>query len=377
MLPLGLFRNPNFTGAQIAASAISATFFAIFLYVTLYLQQVLGLSAIEAGLVYLPAHDRDVRRLRRHERRWARRSPPRVMIAGGLALVAVGMALMTLAGVDSSWTVLLPGFLVAAFGTGLFNPAVTAVALGSAPVEQSGLAAGVNDTFRQAGIAVGVAAPRRARARRGGARRRLGGRVRRRPARRAVGRRRRWRWPARSPRPSSSAAPRRARRRRWMCPRRRWQRRRAGSAWWSPARGACRRCGRGLRTRRGPRPRAAGVALRSSRSLALPAGLELLIEGGPGWVATPPARRLRPPGGVGDGVRSAYRYKSDPATAVRAPRPRWVPTRCGLPSMGSRTRSQLGPALRAERHRAALRAALGGQSDPVTTRSERHRSTRR
>ena len=55
MLPLGLFRNPNFAGAQVAALAISATFFAIFLYVTLYLQQVLGLSAIEAGLVYLPA----------------------------------------------------------------------------------------------------------------------------------------------------------------------------------------------------------------------------------------------------------------------------------------------------------------------------------
>ena len=44
------------------------------------------------------------------------------------------------------------------FGTGLFNPAVSAVALGSAPQEQSGLAAGVNDTFRQAGIAVGMAA---------------------------------------------------------------------------------------------------------------------------------------------------------------------------------------------------------------------------
>jgi hypothetical protein len=47
--------------------------------------------------------------------------------------------------------------LVAAVGTGLFNPSVIAVALGSVPVEQSGLAAGVNDTFRQAGIALGVA----------------------------------------------------------------------------------------------------------------------------------------------------------------------------------------------------------------------------
>ena len=47
---------------------------------------------------------------------------------------------------------------LALIGTGLFNPAVSAVALGSAPADQSGLAAGVNDTFRQAGIAVGVAA---------------------------------------------------------------------------------------------------------------------------------------------------------------------------------------------------------------------------
>src|SRR5207247_11116550 len=82
----------------------------------------------------------------------------RVMISVGLGLVSAGMALMTLAQADSSWTALLPGMVLAAIGTGLFNPAVIAVALGSVPVEQSGLAAGVNDTFRQAGVAVGVAA---------------------------------------------------------------------------------------------------------------------------------------------------------------------------------------------------------------------------
>ena len=65
---------------------------------------------------------------------------------------------MTVAEVDSSWTVLLPGITVALIGTGLFNPSVSAVALNSVPAEQSGLAAGINDTFRQAGIAIGVAA---------------------------------------------------------------------------------------------------------------------------------------------------------------------------------------------------------------------------
>jgi EmrB/QacA subfamily drug resistance transporter len=157
MLPLGLFRNPSFTGAQIAAFAISASFFAVFFYATLYLQQVLGLSAIEAGLVYLPgtftmfvvsgATSAIVERV-----------SARAMVAGGLGLVAIGQALMVMGGTDSSWTILLPGILVASVGTGVFNPAVISVALGTVPDTQSGLAAGVNDTFRQAGIAVGVAA---------------------------------------------------------------------------------------------------------------------------------------------------------------------------------------------------------------------------
>ena len=65
---------------------------------------------------------------------------------------------MTLAGAHSSWTALLPGELVVCFGTGLLNPALAAVAMGSVCERQSGLAAGVNDAFRQTGIAVGVAA---------------------------------------------------------------------------------------------------------------------------------------------------------------------------------------------------------------------------
>jgi EmrB/QacA subfamily drug resistance transporter len=157
MLPLGMFRNPSFAGAQVAALAISATFFAIFLYITLYLQQILGLSAVEAGLVYLPATI-VMFLVSGATSTLGDKVSARLMIGVGLTLVAVGMGLMTLADEGSSWVVLMPGFLTAAVGTGLFNPAVTAVALGSAPLEQSGLAAGVNDTFRQAGIAIGVAA---------------------------------------------------------------------------------------------------------------------------------------------------------------------------------------------------------------------------
>ena len=157
MLPLRLFRVASFSGAQIAAFAISASFFAIFLYTTIYLQQILGLSAIEAGLVYLPGTITMLLVSGATSAVGARVSA-RLMVAGGLALVAAGMVLCTLAGVGSSWAVILPGSMVALIGTGLFNPALTAVALGTVPMEQSGVAAGVNDTFRQAGIAVGVAA---------------------------------------------------------------------------------------------------------------------------------------------------------------------------------------------------------------------------
>jgi EmrB/QacA subfamily drug resistance transporter len=157
MLPMRLFRDPTFTGAQIAAFAISASFFAIFLYATLYLQQILGLSAIEAGLVYLPGTILMLI-VSGATAQLGAKVPARTMVGGGLALVAVGMVLFTLADETSSWWMVMPGLLVACLGTGFFNPALSNVALGSVPVEQSGLAAGVNDTARQAGIAVGVAA---------------------------------------------------------------------------------------------------------------------------------------------------------------------------------------------------------------------------
>jgi hypothetical protein len=59
--------------------------------------------------------------------------------------------------VDSEWTTLLGGFVVAGAGVGLLNPVVADVAVSVVPKEQSGMAAGINDTFRQVGIAVGIA----------------------------------------------------------------------------------------------------------------------------------------------------------------------------------------------------------------------------
>jgi EmrB/QacA subfamily drug resistance transporter len=156
MLPLAFFRRPAFTGAQVAAFAISASFFAIYLYLTLYMQEVLGLSPVQTGLVYLPGTVL-LFVVSGASAPLVQRTSPGLMIVAGLVLVAVGMALVTIVTPHSSWALILPGEMLASAGTGLFNPALSAVALGSLPERHGGLAAGVNDTFRNTGIALGVA----------------------------------------------------------------------------------------------------------------------------------------------------------------------------------------------------------------------------
>ena len=157
MLPLRLFRLPAFAGAQLAVFAMSASFFALFLYTTLYLQNILRLSPLDAGLVYLPGTIL-LFVVSGASAELMKRISAGVLIVVGLILTAAGLILMTLAQADSSWVALLPGVLVVCAGTGLFNPANAGVALGSLDDAQSGLAAGVNDAFRQGGIALGVAA---------------------------------------------------------------------------------------------------------------------------------------------------------------------------------------------------------------------------
>ena len=156
MLPLELLRRPTFAGPQIAVVGISASFFAGFLYATLYLQGVLGLSPLQTGLVYLPGTFL-LFAVSAMSARFASGLDPARLAVGGLVLVSVGMLGMLLTDVGSEWTVMLPGLLVASVGGGLFNPAAGALALDALPPEQSGLASGTNNTFRQGGVAIGIA----------------------------------------------------------------------------------------------------------------------------------------------------------------------------------------------------------------------------
>src|SRR5215218_8299377 len=158
MLPLGLFRKPAFTGVQFAAAGISASMFALFLYLTFYLQGFLGDSPLEAGLRYLPLTVTTFFVSAATGAVLITKFQARYLLSGGLVLV--GAALLLMGGIDAGddWTTLLPGFLLAGLGIGMVNPVIADVAVSVVPKEQSGMASGINDTFRQVGIAIGIAA---------------------------------------------------------------------------------------------------------------------------------------------------------------------------------------------------------------------------
>lgn len=157
MFDLGLLRKPTFSGGLVAAFAISASIFSLLAYIVIYLQNVLGYSAVATGvrLLFLSgtafvAAAVAGRLTERVQVRW--------LIAPGFVLVGVGLLLMTGLQDDSSWTHLIPGLLVGGLGVGLINPPLASTAVGVVPVERSGMASGINSTFRQIGIATGIAA---------------------------------------------------------------------------------------------------------------------------------------------------------------------------------------------------------------------------
>src|SRR3989440_4080842 len=157
MVDLALFTRPAFVGAQITAFAISSSMFAMFLYLTLYLQNILGLSPLQTGLRFLPLSIVSFVTAPVAGRLSAR-VPIRLLLGAGLALNALAMWLMSRVTVTSDWTVLLPGFVVGGVGIGLVNAPLASTAVSTVRQERAGMASGINNTFRQIGIATGIAA---------------------------------------------------------------------------------------------------------------------------------------------------------------------------------------------------------------------------
>ena len=157
MVDLSMMRTPTFTGGSVAAFTMNGSLFSVLLFLVLYLQDVLGYSAQAAGLrlaiISLAQLVTAVIAGRVSER-----VPARWLIGPGLLLVGVGLIVMAGLSGASSWTHLVPGFIVSGLGAGLVNPPLASTAIGVVPPHQAGMASGVNSTFRQVGIATGIAA---------------------------------------------------------------------------------------------------------------------------------------------------------------------------------------------------------------------------
>jgi len=131
--------------------------FALFPYLSIYLQDILGTSPLGAGLRFLPL-TAFVFLVPIATRGIVQRVQPWVLASLGLLLVAIGLLLMHGLTTGSRWTALLPGFVVGGVGIGLANPTLAASALWTVDPARSGMASGINNAFRLSGVAIGVAA---------------------------------------------------------------------------------------------------------------------------------------------------------------------------------------------------------------------------
>src|SRR6266536_2824990 len=123
MLDVSLFRRPAFVGVQVATFCLGAGMFALFPFLSIYLQDIDGYSPLGAGLRFLPITT-FVFVVPLVTRKYAARAQLRLLLGGSLAIVALGLALMETVSVGAHWTVMLSGFVVSGIGIGLANPTI-------------------------------------------------------------------------------------------------------------------------------------------------------------------------------------------------------------------------------------------------------------
>ena len=156
MLDISLFRQRTFTGSSIAAFGLSAAVLGPFLFLVLYLSYDLGYSVMSVAvrLLLLSAMTLPFLPL---TGALARLFPIKVLICGGLVLVAVGFWLMSRLTGTSTASQLIPGLLVAGVGLELVNPRLASAAVGAVKPRLAAVASRTSSTFRQIGTATGVA----------------------------------------------------------------------------------------------------------------------------------------------------------------------------------------------------------------------------
>jgi EmrB/QacA subfamily drug resistance transporter len=157
LVPLRMFRLRLLRAANIVVFLLGSAMFAMWFILSLYLQQVLHLDALQTGLAFLPMTLGVVLGSSQAARLVAKVGV-RPVIAGGMFSSAVGLALLS--GITpgaSYFTAVMPGGLLAALGMGLSVVPVTIIAIQGVPTGESGLASGLVNTSRLMGGALGLA----------------------------------------------------------------------------------------------------------------------------------------------------------------------------------------------------------------------------
>lgn len=157
LVPLSIFSSRTLTGANVVVSLMGASMFALWYFLSLYMQQVLGLSPLEAGLAFLPM-TLTLAATATLAPRLIARLGGRTMLASGLGLIAVASLWLTQVSPTGTWAVdVLGPSVLAALGMGLSFVPVTIAAVAGVPPERAGLASGLVNTSRQMGGALGLA----------------------------------------------------------------------------------------------------------------------------------------------------------------------------------------------------------------------------
>ncbi len=158
LVPLRIFRSRNVSGANVIQALTVAGMFGMFFLGALYLQRVLDYDALETGLAFLPCTIVMGVLTVRYSEPLIMRFGARQLLFPGLAMIAIGLALFTLAGPDGSYAVhVLPVIVLIGAGVAVCFPALMTLAMSGATQEDAGLASGLINTTAQVGGAIGLA----------------------------------------------------------------------------------------------------------------------------------------------------------------------------------------------------------------------------
>jgi EmrB/QacA subfamily drug resistance transporter len=158
LVPLGIFRSRNISGANVIQALLVAGMFSVFFLGTLYLRRVLGYDALEIGLAFLPTTLVMGTLSLRYSERLIMRFGPRGTLLPGLVLIAAGLGLFARVPVDGHYvTDILPAGLLMGAGVGISFAALMTLAMADADPSQAGLASGLVNTTAQVGGALGLA----------------------------------------------------------------------------------------------------------------------------------------------------------------------------------------------------------------------------